>query len=1029
MARLMLSVLGALRVLQGDTPVKFESDKARALLVYLAVEAQSPHRRDSLIGLLWPDASEETARHNLRQTLFHLRQTIDDRSAKPPYFHVTRQDLQFNADSDHTLDLAAFDSHLKAVDTHEHEFLEDCTTCAQRLQQAVELYRGKFLEQFFLADSDAFEEWAVIQRESLHQRALDALSGLTAFYERRAEYDRARHCATRQLELDAWREQAHRQLMRALALGGEPSAALAQYEACRRVLADGLGVEPSAETRELYDEIRTGKLTSAMSESRAAPSNLPQPPTPFVGRRAELAELSQLLGEPQCRLLTLVGPGGIGKTRLAIECAAAQRDHFPGGVYFVPLSSLTSPQFVVPAIADAIGFAFSGPADSRAQLLNYMHDKHLLLVLDNFEHLVEAGALLVDLLQKAPLVKLLVTSRERLNLQIEWLYDLHGLSVTGSQVAEADDSGAVELFVQRARRFIPGMTLKPEGRQAVTRICQLVEGLPLAIELAATWVSTLCYAEIAAEIERNLDFLASGARDVPERHQSLRATFDHSWKLLSADERRLLCDLGVFQGGFQRDAAEQIAGATLPLLAALVSKSLVRRTESGRYDLHEVIRQYALAHLADDPEREAATRSRHSEYYLTYLRRRERALKSAALAETMRALTDEMDNLRAAWTWVLKQEDWASLASALPSIGRVFELASWLGEGIDQLESIAQALRAGPKGADQQKALGLTLTQQALLLFRWGKFDRALCTFEASLDLLRPFDDPGLLIHPLTYSFVIMHLNGDIDGARTRLQEQLACARAVGDDWFIAWALFNQGYLDSLQGRYEEGYQHMTDGLAMWRTLGDPQVIALGLNFINPTLVHLQRYAEAESNMRESLELCTAVGNRWGMGTAYRFWGLAALKQGELDKAESLIQKSLEVFNEFVTGWDIVRSLTYLGDIKVAAGDWPEAGRIFQQALVMAMQVRATPVALDALMGLASIHAHVGAIEQALEFSFSVAHHAAATEDTRQRAKQLISELSPLASPERVQAAQTRARLTSLDEMAARATYDIHRRQ
>ncbi len=1009
MARLMLSVLGALRVSKGTAPVKFESDKTRALLVYLVVQAESPHRRDALIGLLWPDCSQDIARHNLRQALFHLRQAIGDHKAKPPYFRVTRQDLQFNADSDYALDLVEFDSHLARTARHPHERAEDCSECAQHRQQAVELYRGRFLEQFFLPDSDAFEQWALVQRESLHQRALEALSQLTMFHERRGNYDQAREYATRQLELDAWREQAHSQLMRALALGGERSAALAQYETCRRMLADELGVEPSAETRELYDDIRTGKFTSAASQAPASTSNLPLPPTPFVGRAQELATVSQLLREPPCRLLTIVGPGGIGKTRLAIQVAAAQRDEFDG-VYFVPLASVTSPQFVVPAIADAIGLSFSGPADSRAQLLSYLHGKRLLLVLDNFEHLLDAGELVVYLLERAPRLALLVTSRERLNLQIEWLFDLHGLSIpTPHQDAQADESSAVELFVQRARRIQPGMTLNAKERRAVARICQLVEGMPLAIELAATWVGVLTCDEIAREIERDLDFLASAARDIPGRHQSLRATFEHSWSLLSREERELLSQLGVFQGGFRREAAEQIAGAALPSLAALVSKSLVRRTEGGRYDLHEVIRQYALAHLAEDSARARTARQRHSEYYLATLQCREQAMKSAGQSDALRELTDEIDNVRAAWAWALEHEEFASLGKAIPSFGRLFELGGWLSEGVEHMESIVRTLRNGPRDEERQKALGQALAQQGLLFFRWGKFDRALPLFEESLELLRPFNDPALLTPSLVYSGTIMHLIGAVDQAQTRIREALACALRARDDWFTAWARLNMGYIDSLLGRYEQGHKVMTAGLAIWRTLGDPQVIALGLNFLNPTLVHLGRYAEAESNMRESLELCQQTGNRWGMGTAYRFWGLAALAQGRLEQAESLINKSLEVFAQVATGWDIVRSLIYLGEIKAAAGDAPEAKRIWQQSLGMALQAQTIPLALDALIGLAGLYARGDEIEQALACSLCVAKHPAATQEARQRAEQILSDIVPRANPEQLQVAQTRS--------------------
>src|SRR5262245_33382244 len=261
MARLSLSLLGAVQLsLDSAAVTTFDSDKVRALLIYLAVEAQQPHRRERLVGLLWPESAEVAARRSLNQALYNLRQAIGDQTATPPYLHIRRDALQFNSASEHTLDVATFTRLLDACDIHPHPRIETCLACAQRLQQATALYRGSFLEQFSLADSEAFEEWTLVKREALHRRALQALAQLADHHEQHGEYEAARRYAARQLELDPWREEAHRQLIRVLALNGERSAALNQYESCRRVLADELGVEPSEETTVLYQQIQRGEL-------------------------------------------------------------------------------------------------------------------------------------------------------------------------------------------------------------------------------------------------------------------------------------------------------------------------------------------------------------------------------------------------------------------------------------------------------------------------------------------------------------------------------------------------------------------------------------------------------------------------------------------------------------------------------------------------------------------------------------------------------------------------------------------------
>ena len=499
MAHLSLGVLGSLQVLIDDTPVAMlESDKVRTLLVYLAVEADRPHRREFLVGLLWPDCAEQVARHNLRQALFNLRLAIGDHTARPPYLLISRDAIQFNRASDFSLDLAQFNTVLHTCE--ENRGIEDPSIRAARLEEMVKLYRGAFLHGFFLEDSAEFEQWALVQRESLHQQALDALSYLADYYEQHGDFQGARRHALRQLELDAWREEAHCQMMRALALDGQRSAALVQYETCRRILAEELGVEPSAKTRELDEQIRSGKLKTkdeAPSSVPAAPiHNLPVSLTSFLGREQELIELDRLIADPECRCISLVGPGGIGKTRLALQAAQQHRADFAHGVAFIALASVGSVEAAIPVIASAIRLSFYGPNDPKVQLLNSLSEKRMLLILDSVEQLLVEGPvqaniveLMLEILQRAPGVKLLVTSREVPNLQGEWVLEVGGLAFPETEhTATPDEYAAVALFIQRARRASPRFALSEADLAGIAHICRLVEGMPLAIELAATWL-------------------------------------------------------------------------------------------------------------------------------------------------------------------------------------------------------------------------------------------------------------------------------------------------------------------------------------------------------------------------------------------------------------------------------------------------------------------------------------------------------------------------------------------------------------
>ncbi|UCC75796.1 MAG: GNAT family N-acetyltransferase, partial [Anaerolineales bacterium] len=625
MADLSLSLLGRFHVtLHGEAVTGFESSKVRALLAYLAVEAHRPHRRDSLAALLWPDWPDRAARSNLRNALANLRKAIGDRHATPPFLHITRETMQFNTASDYWCDVTVF-ANLVAAQGSDPAAIE-------QLEAGLALYGGSLLEGFFLKGCPVFDDWSLLVRERLQRQALAALHRLAAYYEQRGQYEQACEYARRQLELEPWQEEAHQQVMRLLALSGRRGAALAHYETCRRLLNEELGVEPAAETTKLYQAIKEGRELPAQ-ERLPAPApppaavvkhNLPLQLTPFVGRKAVLAQIADRLQDPECRLLTLVGPSGSGKTRLALEAAAARLDDFQHGVYFVSLAPLESIEGIVPAVAMALGLPFyAQPAgrpqpQPRQQLLDYLHHKTMLLIMDNFEHLLEGLDLLLEVLKTAPQVKILVTSQATLNLQGEQVFPVPGMDLpewevpedAGATLDDAAQYSAVELFRQSARRAQPGFALSDDNVADVIRICHLVQGMPLGILLAAAWVGVLTPVEIASEIGQSLDFLEAQLRDLPQRQRSMRAVFDHSWRLLSEREREVFQRLSVFRGGFTRQAARQVAGASLRQLRALVEKSLLQRDPQGRYGVHDLLRQYAAQRLAEvDGEAESLSAS------------------------------------------------------------------------------------------------------------------------------------------------------------------------------------------------------------------------------------------------------------------------------------------------------------------------------------------------------------------------------------------------------------------------------------
>jgi predicted ATPase/DNA-binding SARP family transcriptional activator len=911
MTHLSVDVLGSLQVSIADSPIKtLESVKVCALLAYLAVEADRPHRRETLVGLLWPEFPEQIARHNLRQALFNLRLAIGDHTANHPHLLVTRDAIQFNRESDYSLDLAQFNAYFLGCEKNMSRCIEDCSIRAGRLEKMVKLYRGEFLHQLFLDDSTEFEQWLLMQRESTHQRVLEAHSYLANYYELHADFQAAQRHASRQLELDPWREEAHRQMMQVLALDGQRSAALVQYDTCRRVLAEELDVEPSVETRELYEQIRLGTLKLKSDQPFDIPStpilNLPVQLTPFIGREPELAHLGQLIADPECRCITLVGPGGMGKTRLAVQAAETHLNEFALGGAFVPLASVGSIDGVISAIANAIDLTFYGPQDPKANLLSFLHEKQMLLVLDNVEQLLiedphqeNIAQLLIEILKHALGVKLLVTSREALNLQEEWLFAVQGLAFPETPQTEGfDEFDAVALFVQRARRAFPHFTLNDENRAEVAHICRLVEGMPLAIELAATWMRILSPAEIAKEIENNLDFLSTTVRDVPERHRSMRAVFDRSWQMLSVDEQQVLCKLSIFRGGFQRQAAEQVAGASLSILSTLVNRTFLRRAAAGRYDMHELVRQYCVAQLDTDPQLKAAAQSQHYAFFLTLAETAGQELKGSNQLEWLGRLVQEHDNLQAALEWALENQATPQSGDelALRLVGSLrwyWRMGGHIHEGCDCL---TEALGRYPEKRTNSRAGALL--GMSILMNSMGDLSASLALAEESAAIFLELGDMQCMAESLMISGLSLFWQGEATLGQARTREALAIFRNVGDRWGEAQALFRLGWNLSDYGGDPAGRVMLEESAAILEKIDEKYLYTSVMISLGIIELSLGDYTTAQSHFEGGLATAREIRHPLGIADALTNLGCLFRIKGEYATAQSLFEESLLVYQE-----------------------------------------------------------------------------------------------------------------------------------
>jgi len=753
----------------------------------------------------------------------------------------------------------------------------------------------------------------------------------------------------------------------------------------------------------------------------AGSSNLPTPGTSFVGRTEELASIDLLLDDPACRLLTLVGPGGAGKTRLALEAASRRLDRYQHGVHFVPLASVASPELLPAAMAAALGFRidmeFSG-FEARQQLLDFLHERTTLLILDNFEHLVEGSPLLAEVAEEAPGVAMLATSRERLGIRSEWVLDVDGLGVSGDG---GRGDGAIRLFAERARQADAAFALTEDVRPQVARICRLVEGMPLGIELAAAWMPLLPCAEIADEIERGLDFLSTTARDVPERHRSMRAVFDRSWRLLTPEQRDVLERLSVFRGGFTREGAATVAGADLRALSDLVGKSLVRRLELGRFEIHELLRQYAAARLADDPGRERRAFEDHAAHYTGRLRSRRADLLGRRVAGARDELRGELADLRAAAEWAAVHWDDGTARDVFSSLS-IFFFIDGEHEGVETWERIVAAQEKG--GVIGPKHLG-ALVYRARSAAWLGYDERCEQVARECLPQVREAELMPEIGSCLLALGMLAFYRDDYPAATTYLEEAAEVFTALDDPFgsgaslaWLGWARQLQGDLAGARAAYEAGY-------AVADSTGNPLYRAYLLS-------KLGLLADAEGDYRVAMhlhlraqELFTSVGDAGGTGYTFSRSSMSAYCLGDYAEALRLARAGYEAFSSVNHRWGVISALCRLGFAEAALGDAGAARRDFGRALELAGRGHAQSLVLHALSGVGVLLAREGDDARAAELLIASLEHPGMPATYRMVAQPALDAVVARLAPEALAAAREAAASADLGSLVDAVRRDL----
>jgi DNA-binding SARP family transcriptional activator/predicted ATPase len=1001
---LELLLLGPLQISAAGKPLSgLVSLKAKALLAYLAAE-QRPVSRGTLAGLLWSDLPDKDARRNLRVEIFKLRRFLD------PYLAVTHQEALFKPDASCRVDLYEFQAYLEAAAERPSAF------SPEQFRKVVSLYRGDFLSGLDVRGAPLFEEWLVLERERLRRDALRLLERLVKAAIQQGDLESGLLATRKSIAIDSWREQSHRQLMTLLALSGDRPAALAQFEATRRLLVQELGIEPGPETLELYQRIKAGVLTplSTLEPAPASavlplPHNLPAPTTSFIGRETELDQLGELFSNPACRLVTLTGPGGMGKTRLAVEfcwkLASAPAAQFKDGIYIVHLSAVQSGDLLLTALTDAL--KLPGAPDPRQQLMDYLSTRQMLLMLDNFEQLAEVAHLLVEFLQGAPGIRLLVTSRHHLNLYEEWIFPLEGMPYPlQDDLSGWKDYAAIQLFQQRARRVNLRFSLV-DNRECVIRFCQLLEGLPLGIELVAAWVNLLPFQNILRLIEANLALPEQQVRNLPARQRSLQAVFQYSWDLLSSEEQNCLSRLAVFQGGFTAKAAESTLGVSPRLLASLVAKSLLRFSADGRYEMHSLLHSFVSEKLspADQQQAQAA----HSAYFGQFLTDRSQKFAGPEEARAIAAICADITNIRLGWQWVLAQVPGAPakvekplservpelLAQYIPTLSTFYFRQSWFreaellfSEAVDRLE--AAGLASLPPASRVPFVLGMLYLARARHCRALGQNAAARDQITRGMELLASYDSQSEMADAWHNLGQLEQQTGDLAAAEAAYQHSLCIYRTLEQTTGIASNLISLGVLAKNRGDLSQAIELYTECMKLFEQRGDQRGIWTCLINLGNIANVRQDYEAAKQLYNQAYTNVQHSGDKSRQALTLLNLGSVAREVDETGQALEYFSDSLRISQEIGEARIKVASLDGLGKTCLNQGDLETARSYLLRALQNALNSNLLPQALDSLTALARLMAKRQQLPQAVGILAYVLVQPSCPDHVRQEAEREI---------------------------------------
>ena len=929
---------------ESGTPIPALRPRAQRLLVYLLLNRHKAIPREAAAFTLWPDDPEKESLGSLRRALNDLRSALPS-FARHEWVIATRAEMSWNPDSPHWLDLDAFEKL-----SREGGLLA--------LREAVELYTDDLLVEFD-------DEWAMIERERLRQLFVEALDRLIELLEEARDYRTALSHAQRLLRADPLREESYRRLMRLHALSGDRAGALRVYQTCVAVLKQELDTDASQTTREVFEQaMRWDAAPAAPDKIQPQPrtDNLPFQLTTFIGRERELAEVKRLLR--QTRLLTLTGPGGCGKTRLALQSANSLAEVMKDGVWLVELASLSDPALLPQSIASVLGVREQAGHTLSETLSLHLQSKEILLILDNCEHLLAAVAHFTETcLRSCPALRILATSRERLNVSGEVVWPVPSLALPDSSDLTPDTLSqfeSIQLFVERAASVFPIFELNSQNAAAIAQICRHLDGIPLAIELAAARVRMLTPDDIVARLGDAFRLLTGGSQAAPPRHQTLRATMDWSYRLLSEHEQMLLRRLSVFAGGWSLDAAESVcadAGLESPqileLLSQLIDKSLVVVEAHGgqaRYRLLETIRQYAYDRLLEAAESDRV-RERHFQYYLKFAEAAKTKLRGPEQVQWLYRIDLKHNDLRAALTYALDTRKAEAGLRLVVALRPYWQMRNHFTEGREGTERALAASEAVER--TQLRAWALN----AVMHFAraQGDYSTARTLTEKTLALFRDLEDTQGIAEAFQSLGLMAWHQSDYAAAQSHFEQCLALFREVADKPGMADALHHLGHVMLDQGRYAQATRFFRESTAFYREAGDKLQITTLVGDLGLSAYLQEDYATARSFVEESLALAQEAATRDAIAECLNRLGDLARCEGNDTQAEALYTESWNLFQQIGLKPHLAGTLHNLGYIALHRGDYGQAAARFTESLNLLQDIGDRKGMAECLMGLAGL--------------------------------------------------------------------------